>query len=397
MLLEVNLGLYSLLSNIIHFVFTVFLVSYMRFSIENSINSHSRFIFKRLMVFTIVCLLCDMLSYVFDMQTFVAAKFFNYVFTSASVFMTSFVGYYWNHFFSVIFHLNDDKKQSKKILFLSPVILISVFLFVNLFNGSLFYVDELNVYSRGPLAFVSFILQYLLFAVLIIRAIYMKRQKKGVRYSKLTATFIWIGVIALAFGLMQILGGGKIALHCFGLAAGVFIMFLRFQDEQITNDILTGLNNRYALDAYFEDKLKVYESGIWGRRRLYLIMMDINNFKRINDNYGHVEGDKALKLVAASLKSIANEYGNQLFIARYGGDEFCAVYETASEKKVIELCRLIRETLMKESDGYKYRIVMGAGYSVYIGKSMPLATLYESADKALYANKDFIKHGNNQI
>lgn len=395
MLLEMNLGNYLLASNIVHILFTVFVVSYTRYAIESSVNSHSRLIFKRLMIFSIVCLVCDMFSYVFDMQTFFAAKFFNYVFSSASVFMTVFVGYYWNRFFDAKFHLDVENNRSRKCLYLIPVITVAALLFINLFNGCLFSINEANVYSRGTYAFISFILQYLFFAILVIRAIVAMKSRRGARYFKLCATFISIGAITLVFSFMQVIAGGKIALQCFGIAAGVFVMFLRFQDEQITNDILTGLNNRYALDAYFEDKIKLYNDGMWGRRSLYLIMMDINNFKRINDNYGHVEGDKALKIVATSLKAISNEYGDSLFIARYGGDEFCAVYESASEKKVIELCREIKETIMKESDGYKYRIIMGIGYSVYTGKAMPMATLYENADKALYDNKNSIKAGNN--
>jgi diguanylate cyclase (GGDEF)-like protein len=308
--------------------------------------------------------------------------------------MTVFVGYYWNRFFDAIFHLDVENNRSRKCLYLMPVITVAALLFINLFNGWLFSINEANVYSRGTYAFISFILQYLFFAILVIRAIAAMKSRRGARYFKLCASFISIGAITFVFIFMQVIAGGKIALQCFGIATGVFVMFLRFQDEQITNDILTGLNNRYALDAYCEDKIKLYNDGMWGRRRLYLIMMDINNFKRINDNYGHVEGDKALKMVATSLKAISNEYGDSLFVARYGGDEFCAVYESASEKKVIELCREIKETIMKESDGYKYRIIMGTGYSVYTSKAMSMATLYENADKALYDNKNSIKAGN---
>ena len=228
--------------------------------------------------------------------------------------------------------------------------------------------------------------------MLIIRAVFFRFNVKTIRYAKLRISFILVGSISLVFGLFQILALGKIALHCFGVTASIFIMFLRFQDDQITNDLLTGLNNRYALDAYIEDKIKIYHDGMHGRNQLYLVMMDVNYFKRINDIYGHLEGDRALKSVALTLKKIGSTYKNNLFIARFGGDEFSAVFESNSEHRVIELCNDIKNTLKRETESEKYRLTIGTGYALYTGKNMSISALYKIADKALYEDKDRMKN-----
>ena len=201
----------------------------------------------------------------------------------------------------------------------------------------------------------------------------------------------------LVFGVLQYIGGGKVALQCCGICAGMFIMFARFQDDQITNDILTGLNNRYALDTYIEDKFKVYHDGLHSGNQLYLVLMDINYFKKINDEYGHVEGDKALKTVATTLKAVGSRYRSSLFLARYGGDEFAAVMESNSMRKVEKLCNDIKEMLAVETESFEYNLTLGAGFALYTGSSMSLDTLYTIADKALYEDKDRVKAGADKV
>ena len=385
---------YLLISNLSSFVFCIFMVIFMRTVLENRNNSHARFIFKRLILVVVACLAADMLTYVFDTRVFFGAGVLHRLSMFLSVLLTVYLGSVWNIFFDVSFHIKGAGKK-RITLYMIPVAVAFICLFVNLFTGWLFTFDANNVYARGSFAWVSFFLQYVLVGVLILRAIFFRFTVKTTRYVKLRLSFILVGSLSLLFGLFQILALGKIALHCFGVTASIFIMFLRFQDDQITNDLLTGLNNRYALDAYIEDKAKLYHEGKHGRMQLYLVMMDVNDFKSINDIYGHPEGDMALKTVAATLKKVGAAYKSNLFIARFGGDEFAAVFETSSERRVIELCNEIKNTLQTETAEKKYCLTIGTGYSLYGGKAMSLASFYEEADKALYEDKDRMKNGEN--
>ena len=387
---EMSAENFLLVSNLLHFVLCLFLIAYMRYALENQNNSHSRFMFKRFIFFVIISLVADMASYVFDKQSFFAAKFLSHLSMFASVFFTAYIGYFLNRFFDSVFHIKDDYGRRNKI-YLIPTVTVSVFLVLNLFTGWFYSMGDTNVYVRGALAPFSFFLQYVAFAVVAIRAIFFKYPVRTIRYVKLRNSFIWVGVLSLFFGILQIITKGNIALQCLGVTASIFIIFTRFQDDQITNDILTGLNNRYALDTYIDDKIKDYPEGAHGGRSLYLIMMDINYFKRINDTHGHVEGDKALKTVGSILKLIGSTYKSDLFIARFGGDEFAAVFESNSERRVELLCDNIKNALAEETKDFKYLLTMGAGYAVYTGKNMSLVSLYERADKALYEDKARVK------
>ena len=90
---------------------------------------------------------------------------------------------------------------------------------------------------------------------------------------------------------------------------------------QISTDPLTRLNNRGQLAGYISQKSNIYHEN----RLTIVIMFDINDFKLVNDTYGHAEGDRALILVANALKEVTRNHSMPMFLARYGGVEFILV------------------------------------------------------------------------
>ena len=378
-------------SNIFGGLFCISLVLYMRFALNNRNNYRMRFFFKRFLELAVISLVADTLSYGFDRHMFFGARELNYMATSLSIVFTAFIGFMWNRFFDLVLHVSG-RKALRTVLFSVPVVVALALVAANIYNGWFFVIGEDNVYTRGSLAFLSFIIQYVGFFVVALRAIFHRFKVRTLRYVKMRNSFIWAGCSMLVFGTFQIIGGGSVALQCCGITAGMFVMFLRFQEDQITNDILTGLNNRYALDTYIEDKMRVYHDGSHSGKRLYLMLMDVNSFKEINDDHGHIEGDKALKTVATTLKSVGMRYRSSLFIARYGGDEFAAVLESGSEKNTIKLANDIKDMLAVEASRLDYVLTMGVGYAVYTGGAMTLDALYSLADKALYEDKDRMKN-----
>jgi diguanylate cyclase (GGDEF)-like protein len=201
---------------------------------------------------------------------------------------------------------------------------------------------------------------------------------------------VWLATLTLLFGFFQAIMGGVVATHCFGITVGSFIMFIKFQDDQITIDSLTTLNNRYALDNYLTDKLKDYSSGSRRQQVLYLLMMDLNNFKHVNDTYGHQEGDKMLRDVANKLKGLGAIYKSNLFLARYAGDEYAAVFEAMDYKTVRKLAKDIKDCVAEVSID-DFRLGISVGIAAYAGDSMSQETLISIADKALYIDKHSVK------
>lgn len=377
---------YLLGANLFHFMFCIFLILFMRVALENQNNSHMRIWFKRFVVVAFASVFFDMLTYVFDRQTFPGARIGHQISMFLTIFLTAFVGTLWNRFFDIIFRI-DNLKIRRWVVYLTPTLIALVLLIINCFNGMMYTISPNNVYTRGDHYWISFTVQYVSFALVIIRALVYDLGVKTLRRRRMRNGILWLGVLTLVFGVFQAISDGKLAVNCLGITTGIFIMFVRFQDEQITNDILTTLHNRYALDTHINDKMKEYASGNRKGSALYFIMMDVDNFKSINDVYGHNEGDEVLRSIAFQLKKVGMKYKAELFLARYAGDEFCAVFESPSRERVDELVSDIKNEVSLLSEERGHHMSISVGYAAYAGKNMDIETLFELADKALYIDK----------
>ncbi len=159
-------------------------------------------------------------------------------------------------------------------------------------------------------------------------------------------------------------------------------------EDLSTLDGLTSIPNRRKFDEFL--KLE-WRRSVRGSYPLSLIMIDIDNFKLFNDNYGHDVGDECLKQVANNLCTTAKRPAD--FVARYGGEEFvCILPDTSIEKasKFAEILRVNIELLNIPHDfsptGNRVTISLGsATINPAINKSYEL--LVKSADKALYIAK----------
>lgn len=115
-----------------------------------------------------------------------------------------------------------------------------------------------------------------------------------------------------------------------------FLVFIYKRQEMVLlkqneTDFLTGVYNRKA----FFEKVKKFI----GSQQCYFILIDADHFKRINDTYGHLVGDDALKHIA---KTVGNNISNEDLLARYGGEEFILAIANISEKDVINVVERIR-------------------------------------------------------
>ena len=111
----------------------------------------------------------------------------------------------------------------------------------------------------------------------------------------------------------------------------------------------------------------------------------MDNFKSINENFGHMEGDRALNLVAKILKKTCGPRG--CFISRFGGDEFNLVAMFGARDTPADIYVPIREALALESQSLPYTLSVSIGYAESLGKEEMLPDLFARADEVLYAEK----------
>lgn len=172
-------------------------------------------------------------------------------------------------------------------------------------------------------------------------------------------------------------------LYTIGVVAGELIKRRNFQ-KLATLDAMTGIYNKRT----FETLVKEYMTVGAGRLSGTLIFMDVDDFKRYNDEYGHLNGDTVLRTFASCIREYFEDAG---YLGRYGGDEFVIFIKDGYDTSYIEeRIDAIRDAMSKiELEGYgKVRASFSAGGACYPADAVDYEELCDLADKALYMVKE---------
>jgi diguanylate cyclase (GGDEF)-like protein len=159
---------------------------------------------------------------------------------------------------------------------------------------------------------------------------------------------------------------------------------LTIQKHKLFLDSLTQVHNRAALDERLELE---YKRWLRYNTPLCLAIIDIDHFKHINDNYGHMAGDKALKVVAKALQGALRDTD---FIARFGGEEFVVLLPNINPDKFQKPLETLRQTI--KSIPFRFRdarveITISIGATLF-REGDHTTDAFERADKALYSSKN---------
>jgi len=157
-------------------------------------------------------------------------------------------------------------------------------------------------------------------------------------------------------------------------------LFEKLRHQAIT-DGLTGMyNHRYFQDRFRIEAEKAREFG----NNLSLIMIDIDNFKWINDYYGHSVGDEAIKYIGNKLKENSRDCD---IVARYGGDEFVWLLTGTDSVQAAAVAKRFLKSVSKESFDAMGILTLSIGYSSYPESTKNGPRLVQMADRAMYKAK----------
>lgn len=276
--------------------------------------------------------------------------------------------------------------ESKRKLFCAaiPLLLLAVLLILSLFTDLLFRYDATaGTFSCHTFYYVQYILcsiYILLATVRNIVAVFRKANYARRREFISVAGFV---VPPIVCGILKIFLPDA-PLITPGIVFSFLLIYVRSLNELNAQDAVTGLGNR-------RDLLKKWDAqsaALGHNERLYLLFLDIDSFKKINDLYGHAEGDRALLLVGAGLRRVSRETGG--FCARYGGDEFVFLQTLDQNENIGRVVDRITETVRSECENaaLTYPIRISIGYSEYQkGSGLGIWELIEAADADMYRHK----------
>lgn len=156
--------------------------------------------------------------------------------------------------------------------------------------------------------------------------------------------------------------------------------------KQACIDFLTGIYNSRKFNSLYNGRLNRLEKE---NQTFSVLMIDIDFFKKINDTYGHLAGDKVLKNLGCILNMFSRKSG---IIGRVGGEEFCILLEGYNKDKVFEygenLRRYIENSIFFISSTQQIHITVSIGISTYKETDSDIDNMREFADQKLYQAKE---------
>ncbi|HUM56284.1 MAG TPA: diguanylate cyclase [Bacillota bacterium] len=354
----------------------------------NNMNKNSRKntpvdqrIFNGCMVINILIFVFDTGMWLFDGNQIEVLRTGNYIVTMLYYVCNPLICFWWLMYTDYKVHESRSDLLKRIRIYAIPCAVSTVLSMVSLYTGWFFIIDENNNYMRGPYFFVMAVISllYLIFSFGMALKDVIKNGWGENKSINLHLVIFPIGIF-LATAIQIMFFGVSIIWVCSMLAFAS--IYINIQNGEISTDHLTGLYNRRRFDEHLKRRLKVQKKG----QHMFAIIMDLDDFKNINDKYGHLAGDNALARVAELLRNNCKDSDD--FVARLGGDEFIIVGERTDTADIQKLLDRISKDVISYNNRSEldFPIKLSMGYAV-LEKNGTRSSLLAAADRAMYRNK----------
>lgn len=351
-------------------VFTLFvlLVIYVIMRTRSKIDSMGKRILRTATVLAFTGVLMEPVSWIFDGKSFAGAKVIEYgsnllLFIIASMIASLMIGYL------------KHKVQHKRIvlwkqLLLFPPTLFTVFILgVNVFYPLYFTVDDQNQYSSSSYLWIHYVVlggTYLYVLYFLIR-----HRHQITRISFMTyAFFFLLPMIGMLIQMYEV----QIFLAWNSIALSILVIYIFFETTSGDRDFLTQLFSRLSYETYVENLID--------RKKPFAVAyFDLNQFKLINDHYGHLTGDDVLILFG---KYLVKTFDPNRMISRIGGDEYIVIIE--DEVDIAQRIKELDATIKQSENKVFNRMTFSYGYERH-RDPMTLDELYAEVDRKMYEYK----------
>lgn len=282
------------------------------------------------------------------------------------------IGYLWAKFIMV--HMNIPFSDIRRNIYQTIGLISIVLLVINIFYPLVFSVSD-GRYQRG-FAYIIFLI-FAAFYILDSLYLYVKRVKKN---GSLKLFPVHIFLIPVILGVVIQAFFVEIAITWTSIAISVAGIMTALKNEIIFTDCLTGLYNRVYLEFLHKRACNKKDCWVSG------IMIDLNGFKQINDNYGHAEGDLALCIVADLLRKSFSEYG---VVTRYAGDEFVIMLNTTDDQLIQKIIKSAKKNFVTENEknDKPYQLSASMGYAITNLSNETIDDFMNRIDEQMYQDK----------
>ena len=274
----------------------------------------------------------------------------------------------------------QEEKIKTNYILLLPLLINGIATLISNNESGLFYITSNNTYERGALFFILPCVSYIYF---VYNLYFMYRHRKKFTFSE-CVMFSSYYILPAVFTVIQL--KNYVYLTIWNSAAIITVItYIFILNDQAYRDGMTGLGNRLSYEQYAQN------INHRKQKELSIIYIDIDEFKNINDQYGHSEGDEAIKTFANLLSKSFTLRQKKLI--RLGGDEFVILLEEKQKEKVVSYIQNLTQNVEEYNNRREkpYRFKFSYGMVGYTNAHESIYQLMERADQLMYEQKEIRK------
>ena len=346
------------------------LIALYLFTRNTKVRSSSKFLMECMIIASALGIIMEPLTWIFDGEKFIGAGFLEYT-TNILLYLLApiIAGLCLSYVDYRIY--KDTKRINRRFFYQQMTVFTFIILIINHFYPIYFWINfQGNNYHAAQYNWVHWViigLLYLYMVQMILRNIHRLTMKESFIYLLCFLAPV-SGMLIQVFNSFMYLSW----------SSNVFVLFMIYIFLETTpseEDYLTKCYNRKS----YEISLKYLMDN---QRPFCLIILDLDYFKQINDNYGHNRGDEALIGFSEAMRNVV---GRKDMVCRLGGDEFAIIY-TQVEVDIHALILRIREELNRHPDSMIKNLYFSYGFEYY-QEGITMDELYIKADNMMYTYK----------
>lgn len=329
-----------------------------------------------MLIVAFIATINETLSFIIDARPGFIFHILLYISNTISSASSGIIGYCWCLFVEYHIHRNFKRIKKKSRILAVPLIIATILIIINLLGTDIIFdISKENVYTRGPMNFILYIFIF----VYYMESIYTVQKAKS--------DSILVEFFPIYFFIIPCMIGTMIQGFFFGIstvwlcvAIAFIIVYIEIQISISFIDDLSGLYNRKYMNHYL-DKLQNDKP-----KHVYGFLMDINDFKTINDIYGHLKGDQAIIQFG---KILQHSIDKDSVAIRMGGDEFVIFAILKSNEEALALKKRIEQNVRQfnTNSTEPFHLSFSIGMAKYSGN---IETFLSSMDDSMYEAKTCI-------